>query len=150
MEDGPRLAPMHRLHGPAGALFATLPQWPRIKPNTDVDDRCVLRVCHGEIPPQTRVVYAVIHVAFGRVRINRLHASHLSPDGGRVTTALRCVVTRPFRQRSPCDRRLPVTQTAFNLLVQPAERASRVLTLSTLRTWRPIPKIGPVLWHNPL
>jgi hypothetical protein len=77
VEDGPRLAPMHPLHGPVGALFATLPQWPRIKPMTDVDDRRVLRACHREIPPQTRVVYSVIHAAFGRARVNRLHASHL-------------------------------------------------------------------------
>jgi hypothetical protein len=32
IEDGSRLAPMHRFHDPSGALFATLPQWPRIKP----------------------------------------------------------------------------------------------------------------------
>jgi hypothetical protein len=26
IEDGSRLAPMHRFHDPSGALFATLPQ----------------------------------------------------------------------------------------------------------------------------
>jgi len=30
IEDGSRLAPMHRFHDPDGALFATLPQWPRM------------------------------------------------------------------------------------------------------------------------
>jgi hypothetical protein len=30
VEDGSRLAPMHRFHDPGGALFATLPQWPRM------------------------------------------------------------------------------------------------------------------------
>lgn len=32
VKDGPQLTPMHPLHGPGGALLATLPQWPRIKP----------------------------------------------------------------------------------------------------------------------
>ena len=30
VEDGSRLAPMHRFHDPGGALVATLPQWPRM------------------------------------------------------------------------------------------------------------------------
>jgi hypothetical protein len=30
VEDGSRLVPMHRFHDPGGALFATLPQWPRM------------------------------------------------------------------------------------------------------------------------
>jgi len=39
VEDGSRLAPMHRLHDPDGALFATLPQWPRMnsKPVCSMD-----------------------------------------------------------------------------------------------------------------
>jgi len=45
VEDRPRLAPMHPLHGPGGALLATLPQWPRIKPGMYNECRHGLRCC---------------------------------------------------------------------------------------------------------
>jgi len=47
IEDGPQLAPMHLLHGPRGALLATLPQWPRIKPFTCSQYRQAGHRCHS-------------------------------------------------------------------------------------------------------
>jgi len=50
VEDGSRLAPMHRFHDPGGALFATLPQWPRMnsKPVCSMDG------LHGLIMSESR------------------------------------------------------------------------------------------------
>ena len=114
IEDGSRLAPMHRLHDPGGALLATLPQWPRIKPFTCSQCRHGLHAGHREIPSPVCVVYGVIHAASGLTRENRRHIPHLDPDCGRVTTVLpHCVVTRPLSQGSRYARRMPVTPAAY-------------------------------------
>ena len=51
IEDGSRLAQMHRFHDPNGALFATLPQWPRIKPKraTSIDRRHNIVMAKSEV-----------------------------------------------------------------------------------------------------
>ncbi|MDA9981384.1 hypothetical protein N9H39_01300 [Gammaproteobacteria bacterium] len=50
------------------------------------------------------MVYTVIRVAFGRALKKLKYSAHLGPVRGRVTTALRCVVTRPFaRERNAAD-----------------------------------------------
>ena len=136
MEDGPRLAPMHRLHGPAGALFATFPQWPRINPMTDLEDRRVLRTCHRKIPPHTRLVYGVIHAAFGRAPINCFRVSHLGPDCGRVTTTLRCVVTRPLAHGKPARQAFGLSH-RLQLRPRPVKKGRLLQCNNRPFYWRP-------------
>jgi len=57
VEDGSRLAPMHRFHDPGGALFATLPQWPRMnsKPVRSIDKPRILKLA--------RIRYFWVHLS---------------------------------------------------------------------------------------
>ena len=64
--------------------------------------------------------YTVIHPALGCARENRRYTTHLGPDCGRVTTALRCLVTQPLAHGSRRDRQLPVTSTASEKLGRPS------------------------------
>ena len=117
--DGPRLAPMHPLHGPRGALLATLPQWPRIKPFTcsqyrQAGHRCTFPRRLNWLSHRHRHPAAFESVP----KIVPRH-SHLGSDCSRVTTALRCVVTRPLAHGSRHDMQLPVTSTAFEKLGRP-------------------------------
>ena len=79
-----------------------------------------LRASHQYIPSLACVVYVVIHAAFGHAQEKCWHASHLGPEYGRVTTALRCVVTQPLAHGSRRDRQLPVTSTASEKLGRPS------------------------------
>ena len=87
---------MHLFHDPGGALFATLPQWPRMNSKLV---RSLYRL-HSFIMLEYSTFgcayYAIIRLASVLVPGIFRHDPHLGPDYGRVTTALRSVVTRPL------------------------------------------------------
>ncbi len=66
------------------------------------------------------VIDTIILPAFVRALRDTPHGTHLGLDSGRVTTALRRVVTRPLSHGSRCARRSPVTQAASGCLRRPS------------------------------
>jgi len=73
--------------------------------------------------------YAVIPPALVRASTISLHRLHLSPDYGRVTTALRLVVTRPLPAWQHVRQALPVTQVALVCIWQPSLRTECISLL---------------------
>ena len=80
------------------------------------------QVAHGLImsrkPCFLLHLYAIIRPAF--VRASRIfkRRANLGPDYGRVTTALRGVVTRPLAHSNRCASRFPVTKFAMVWVIQ--------------------------------
>ena len=64
--------------------------------------------------------HTIIPAAFGCPLKIFTHASHLHPDYGCVTTALRSVVTQPLRPWQPVRQAKPVTQAASGCIGQPS------------------------------
>ncbi len=102
------------LHDPMVPWLPLYTQWPRIKLIAFGKYRQVIRrCCCSQCCKKYLATDSVILGAFGRVFKKFWHAAYLGPEYVRVTTALRCVVTRTIVRSNQCARRLPVTQVAL-------------------------------------
>ena len=105
VEDGPQLAPMHRYTILVVPCLPLYTQWPRIKLITFGEYRQVIRHCRSRCCKKCLARDVIIPGAFGRAFKKSRHAAYLGPEYGRVTTALRCVVTRLHIRGNRCARR---------------------------------------------
>lgn len=88
-----------------------------------VQYRQITRRCHLPHCQICLAIDGIILGAFIRVFKNARHLAHLGPVCGRVTTALRWVVTRPLVHRNACARQPPVTRVASGYIGQPSVSA---------------------------